>query len=154
MPKLRPGPGGVRDDSDVLDEDVEGALDLVGVVHHAGSAILEHERGGGTAAQDLTCGHGVQVHGFGEGEGEGGDRHHHDRCTGSQPRGRGAVAEEDAVDLVASSLRWSGRHSDVHDHQVRPVLADQRQQLGRVAGCRRGLPNPGRCGPVTRWSGR
>jgi hypothetical protein len=26
MPTLRPGPGGVRDDSDVLDEDVVGAL--------------------------------------------------------------------------------------------------------------------------------
>ena len=27
-----------------------------------------------------------------------------------------------------------GRHPDVHDDQIRPVIANQRQQLGRVSG--------------------
>ena len=71
------GAGGVGDQGHVLDEDVERALDLVGGVHHAGAAVVEHERRGRAAAQDLPGGGGVEVEGFGEGEcfGGGGDVH-------------------------------------------------------------------------------
>src|SRR5687767_15093045 len=54
------GAGGVGDESHVLDEDVQGALDLLeGSADHSLAAVVEHEGGRRPVPDDLPGGFGV-----------------------------------------------------------------------------------------------